>query len=245
MANFLIIGASGGIGSALCRQLVEHNHNLMLTAQNADRLGALAQELGMPHQTLDARHSAEVEAAAKATVAEFGQLDGIVNLAGSILLKPAHTISDEDWQDTLTVNLTTAFNTVKAAAKTMRKNGGSVVLMSSGVARAGFANHEAISAAKAGVIGLMLAAAATYASAGIRVNAVAPGLVRTPLSEPVLSTEAGEQISRAMHALNAIGDADQVARMIAWLLDPQNDWVTGQVFGIDGGLGTVRPKVRM
>jgi len=245
MANYIIIGASGGIGTSLSHQLHAAGHQLFLAAQQAEPLENLATELNMPFLALDAKNGDAVQQLFKDAQNTFGSIDGAVNLAGSILLKPAHLTSDDEWQSTIGTNLTTAFQVVKAAAKTMRKNGGSVVLMSSGVARSGFANHEAIAAAKAGVNGLMMAAAASYASSNIRFNVVAPGLVRTPLSEPVLSTEAGEKVSRAMHALNSIGDAEQVARMISWLLDPQNNWVTGQVFGVDGGLGTIHPKVRI
>ena len=88
-----------------------------------------------------------------------------------------------EWNAVITANLTSAFAVVGSAAKAVRQRGGSIVLVSSAAARIGLANHEAIAAAKAGVIGLTLSAAATYASKGIRVNAVAPGLVRTALTE--------------------------------------------------------------
>ena len=91
--------------------------------------------------------------------------------------------------------------------------------------------------------GLTLSAAATYASMGIRVNAVAPGLVRTALTQRLLSS-AGADAARAMHALGRVGTPEDVASLIAWMLDPRQDWITGQVFGVDGGLATVRPKVR-
>jgi NAD(P)-dependent dehydrogenase (short-subunit alcohol dehydrogenase family) len=207
----------------------------------------LAGELGASYAVLDARQPAQVEALAKQAADTYGRLDGLANCIGSILLKPAHQTTDDEWAETLATNLTTAFGAVKAAAKVMRQNpeGGAVVLVSSAVARAGFANHEAIAAAKAGVIGLTLSAAASYAGQRLRVNAVAPGLVRTPLSAGVLANEAGEKMSKAMHALNEIGTPEQVASLMAWLLDPANNWVTGQVFGVDGGLGTLRPRIRI
>ena len=96
-----------------------------------------------------------------------------------------------------------------------------------------------IAAAKAGVEGLARSAAATYAGAGIRVNAVAPGLVRTPLSERITSNPAGEKASLAMHALGRLGEPGDVASLIAWLLAEENTWVTGQVLGVDGGLGSL------
>jgi NAD(P)-dependent dehydrogenase (short-subunit alcohol dehydrogenase family) len=124
----------------------------------------------------------------------------------------------------------------------MMKTGGSVVLVSSAVARAGLANHEAIAAAKAGIVGLALSAAASYASRQIRVNCVAPGLVRTPLTARLTANEASMKGSMAMHPLGRIGEPEEVAAAIAWFLDPAQSWVTGQVLGIDGGLATLRTR---
>ena len=124
----------------------------------------------------------------------------------------------------------------------MAKTGGSVVLVSSAAARIGLANHEAIAAAKAGVIGLVLSAAASYAGRGIRFNAVAPGLVETPMTSKLTANEKMREGSTALHALGRIGQPADVARAIEWLLDPANDWVTGQVLGVDGGLGSVRSR---
>ena len=114
--------------------------------------------------------------------------------------------------------------------------------MSSAAARIGLANHEAIAAAKAGVEGLARSAASTYAPRGVRINVVAPGLVRTPLSARLVGNDASVKASVAMHALGRIGEPDDVASLIEYLLDPSHRWVTGQVFGVDGGLSTLRPR---
>ena len=118
------------------------------------------------------------------------------------------------------------------------------MLVSSAAVMAGLANHDAIAAAKAGVIGLLRSAAATYAPRGLRVNAVAPGLVETSLTEQLTASDASRAASEAMHALGRLGRPEDVAAAVAFLLDPANDWITGQVLGVDGGLSSVRPRQR-
>lgn len=242
--GYLIFGAAGGIGSALCRRLNAAGARLVLAGRSEGPLAALAAELGAAHLVADATKFDAVDAAFDGAAAELGRIDGVVNLAGSIMLKAAHQTSEAEYRAVIEQNLTSAFAVVRSAGRVMRGAGGTVVLMSSSAGRVGLANHEAIAAAKAGVIGLTMAAAATYAGA-IRINCVAPGLVRTPLARALLSSEPAEKASVAMHAAGRIGEATDVASLIAWLLDPANNWVTGQVFGVDGGLSTVRPRVKV
>jgi len=240
---FFIVGAAGGVGSALCRQLAARGARLVLAGRAEAPLRALAAELGAEAVALDARDADATKAAVDAAAARHGRLDGAVNLAGSILLKPAHLTSAAEWDQVLGANLGTAFSVLRAAAPLIgRSGGGSVVLVSSAAAKVGLANHEAIAAAKAGVLGLARSAAATYAPRGVRVNVVSPGLVRTPLSARIVGSEAGLKASEAMHALGRVGEADEVARVIAFLLDPAQGWITGQDFGVDGGLGALRPR---
>jgi len=131
---------------------------------------------------------------------------------------------------------------VRAAGQLM--DGGSVVLVSSAAARIGLANHEAIAAAKAGIEGLTRSAAATYASRGLRFNAVAPGLLKTGLTRRLWENESAAAASAAMHPLGRLGEPEDVAGLIAWLLDPVNTWITGQVIGVDGGLADLKTKNR-
>ena len=234
----IVIGAAGGIGSELCRQLSSNGWNLVLAGRTPERLAPLASELGVQSHALDASDPTQTESLFGSTE----HLRGVVNLAGSILLKPAHSTSMDEFDDTLGQNLRTAFSVTRAAAKSMRSSGGSVVLMSSCAASVGLPNHEAISAAKAGVEGLVRSAAASYAGSGLRFNAVAPGLVDTPLASRITGSEPSLKASIAMHPLGRIGSPAEIARAIAFLLDPASDWITGQVLGVDGGLARVRSR---
>ena len=240
--RILILGGGGGIGSAVARLIVSRGGRVYLAGRDTGRLEAIAAELGMPWGTVEATDPDSIDAVADAAAAELGGLTGITNCVGSILLKPAHLTTTADWAATLATNLNSAFGCVRAAGRLLKADGGSVVLVSSAAARIGLPNHEAIAAAKAGIIGLVLSAAATYARQKIRFNAVAPGLTRTPLAAGLVASELAEKASVAMHPLGRLGEPEDVARAIAWLLDPQQSWVTAQVIGIDGGLADVKGR---
>ena len=241
--SFVVLGAYGGVGEALCRRLVRRGARLLLAGRDPERLARLAAEVEGEAFTLDATQPGQVEACLRRAADAFGRIDGVANCVGSFLLKPAHAITDQEWSAMLATNLGSAFAAVRAAGLVMAEHGGSVVLVSSAAARIGLANHEAISAAKAGIEGLALAAAATYAAKGIRVNCVAPGLTRTPLTARLWQNDAVAKASAGMHALGRIGTPAEVASAIDWLLDSEQAWVTGQVIGVDGGLSRVRSRV--
>ena len=238
----LVIGGAGGIGAAVARMIAAGGGSVYLAGRDAAKLAAIGGELGMPCGTVEASDPDAVDACADAAVAALGGLDGIVNCAGSLILKPAHLTTTAEWQATLAANLSSAFGCVRAAGRLLKAEGGSVVLVSSAAARVGLANHEAIAAAKAGVIGLVLSAAATYAKAKIRFNAVAPGLVRTPLTKGLVASELAEKASIGIHPLGRLGEPEDVARAIHFLLDPAQGWITGQVLGVDGGLADLRSR---
>ena len=244
---YVLVGGTGGIGAPLARRLAADGARVVLGARDADRLGALAAETGGRAFTVDATDADAVSGLVDAAVETHGRVDGAINLVGSILLKPAHATSPDEFDETLALNLKTAFYLVRAAAKAMQRNrdpgGGSIVLMSSVAGRYGLSNHEAIAAAKAGVEGLVRAAAATYAPKAIRVNAVAPGLVRTPLAGRLVATEQAVQASAALHPLGRIGEPEDLTDALAFLLDRERSgWVTGQTLSVDGGFATVRPR---
>lgn len=244
---YVLIGGTGGIGAPLARRLAADGATVVLGARDADALGALAGETGASAFTLDATEPEAVESLIQGAVDAHGQVDGVVNLVGSIELKPAHAMSPEAFEEVLRLNLHTAFWAVRSGAKAMQRNkdpeGGSIVLMSSVAAKLGLANHEAVAAAKAGVMGLVQAAAATYAPKGIRVNAVAPGLVRTPLAGRLVATEQAVEASAKMHPLGRIGEPEDLTDALAFLLDrTRSGWVTGQTLSVDGGFANVRPR---
>ncbi|MBA3918645.1 MAG: oxidoreductase [Gemmatimonas sp.] len=246
-STFLLLGGAGGIGAATARRLVAAGHRVVLAGRSAAPMDALAAELGagvLATHVADLTTFDAVEQAAQAAQAAApadAPLVGVANLVGSILLKPAHLTREDEYAQVIAQNLTSAFATVRAAAKVL-PSGGSVVLVATAAARHGLANHEAIAAAKGGVIGLMRSTAATYASRGLRCNVVAPGLVRTPMAARITGNEAAEKASASLHALGRIGEADDVAPAVAWLLGADAAWVTGQVIGVDGGLATVRSR---
>ncbi len=231
----MVIGGGGGIGRALLERLSRENRPCVVASRDGGNHGGLNVEC----EVCDARSCEQVDALMKGATERHGSVSGLVNLAGSIILKPAHLISEDEWNETIATNLTTAFATIRAAGKHMRR-GGSVVLVSTVAAATGLPNHEAIAAAKAGVEGLARSAAATYAARKLRCNVVAPGLVDTPLAERITKSEKTLEHSRKMHPLGRIGEPGDVASGIEFLLSDRSDWMTGQVLGIDGGLGSTR-----
>lgn len=232
MARYLIIAASSAIGQSLVDLLKKQGDEVLTTARTSDKI--------MPDFLLDASDFSAVDKVFE----QAGHLDGVVNCAGSLLLKSAHTTSEIDYEKIINASLTTSFATIRAAGKRMTK-GGSVVLISSAAALTGLANHEAIAAAKAGIIGLAQSAAATYASSNLRINVVAPGMLKTPLTDSLLSNQFVAKASQAMHALGRIGEPEDVARAIVFFLNPSNNWITGQVLAVDGGLSAIRPKLKV
>lgn len=238
MSNYLIVGASGGIGSQLTEYLQDKGHTVLLAQHNNPiNQNTLVQSL---------THISSVEATDFDSVSDFfnygieklGKIHGVVNLAGSILLKPAHKTSNDEFDYTINQNLKTSFSIVRSAGLLLEN--ASVVLISSAAASVGFSNHEAIAAAKAGIEGLARSAAATYSKKNIRFNVIAPSLLDTPLATGITSSPLALKASEKMHPLGRIGTPRDVVNMIGLLLDEENNWITGNVFHIDGGISKIK-----
>ncbi|MEY4668797.1 MAG: hypothetical protein RL518_1496 [Pseudomonadota bacterium] len=243
MSGVVIFGGTGGIGSAIAEALSKKGISTFLVSRSEERLRATASTVGARgYAVADATNLEQVEGAfAQATTALDG-ISGVAHCVGSILLKPAHLTSEAEFTSVIHQNLTSAFFVVRAAARTMT-SGGSILLFSSAAGRIGLANHEAIAAAKAGIIGLTLSAAATYAPRKLRVNCIAPGLVQTQMSEKITSNQSAAAFSRSLHPLGRLGDPADIAPLAAVLLSDEGSWITGQVVGVDGGLATVKTKI--
>lgn len=238
----LVIGATGAVGRATVDRLLAAGATVVLGGRDPEALAEMAEATGAGTVQVDVTDGAQVAAAVQTTRERHGRLDGAVLLAGSILLKPVHLTKDDEFAEVLTVNLWSAFWLLKAAVRAMEQEGGSIVLVSTAAASTGLPNHEAIAAAKAGLEGLARSAAATYAPRRIRVNVIAPGLVEAKMSARLFASEPAKQASLAMHPIGRLGQPGDVARAVTWFLDPANDWVTGQVLGVDGGLAHLKGR---
>lgn len=240
---FVIGGISGGIGSALALQLQAEGHSVTGFARDADALEKFSQASGIPTAVCDATDPIALEAQLKDFAQTHGAIDGYAHAIGSIFLKPAHLTSPEDWLQTLTLNLSSAFYALRTTTQLMIKQGhGSCLFFSTAAAQIGIANHEAIAAAKGGIEAMVRSAAASYSPRGLRINAIAPSLTDTPLAQPILASDQAREFSERMHPLGAIGQPADVASLAAWLLSDAARFVTGQTYVIDGGISSIIPK---
>ena len=236
----VVMGAYGGIGTAVCEEISRSGGNAFLVGRDSGKLHDLAARLNFDSCVADANDWDQIESAMKHAEESLAGINAVIHLVGSVLLKPIHLTNRAEWDATIAANLTSAAGVLRSSVPRF-KEGGSVVLMSSAAAAIGLSNHEAIAAAKGGIEGLVRSAAMTYANKRIRVNAIAPGLVQTPLTERVWGNPRSAEISLGMHPLGRFGRPEDIARAVLFFANPANDWVTGQVLGVDGGLGTLKP----
>ncbi len=246
MASRVLIAGIGGVGGALARRLIARGIPVHLLSRSNDKLSALSKELGgVPFTSVDVTSTDALEAAVR-DIAAQGPLHALVYAVGSIPLKPLRTTTARDFSDAFAVNFLGAALAVKAAASALSAGGvtrpGSVVLFSTVAAKVGFPQHAAIAAAK-GAVEAFARAAAAELSPLVRVNVVAPSLSDTPLAARFTANEATKKAMGDAHPLPRLGTADDSAAMADFLIDHvQSSWITGQVFNIDGGRSTLRPK---
>ncbi len=240
--TFLVTGAAGGIGAALCHLLSAEGHRVAAVSREAGRLEGVTAELKIQADCTTAEGVAAMFAQARET---FGETPaGLAHCVGNTLLTPLHRTRPEAWADVMRVNLDSAYHTLHGWINGRQRAGGSAVVVSSVVARIGVANHEAIAAAKGGLEALVRSAAASYAHQNLRFNAVAPGLTDTPLTAPLLKSDAFREAATKQYPLAGLQSARDVAGVMAWLLSDEASRLTGQILPVDGGFTSVRPLVK-
>jgi 3-oxoacyl-[acyl-carrier protein] reductase len=238
----LVTGASRGIGRAIAVTLAKGGASVALNyagneAAAAEAL-ALVQQAGAPRAKLyrfDVADPAACAAAVDAVIAELGGLHVLVNNAGIAVDQLVMRVKDEDWNRQLQVNLTGAFNLIRAATRPMMKQrGGAIVNLTSVVGEMGNAGQAAYAATKAGLIGLTKSVARELASRNIRVNAVAPGYVDTDMTAAL--PEAAKTKMRELIPLARLGGAQDVANAVAFLASEAASYVTGETLRVNGGM---------
>ncbi|WP_454803921.1 SDR family NAD(P)-dependent oxidoreductase [Mucilaginibacter phyllosphaerae] len=231
--NILIIGGSSGIGLALIKHLALQEANIF----NISRNPSTDWPQGVTHIPADVMQGlGQIENQLPAVV------HGLVYSVGSINLKPFQRLTADDFLNDYKLNVLGATEIIRLSLKALKAaNGASIVLYSSVAAKAGMPFHASVAAAKGAVEGLTLSLAAELSTSQIRVNAIAPSLTDTPLAKGLLSTEEKREASAKRHPLGKIGTPDDIALATQFLLSDHSGWLTGQIIGIDGGLGNLRP----
>jgi NAD(P)-dependent dehydrogenase (short-subunit alcohol dehydrogenase family) len=235
----LIYGANGGIGAATARRLAASGRRVHLAGRNAAAVQALAGELNAAYSIGDVLDD---EFLLRASQEAGEDISGLVYAVGSITLKALPRLSRADFVRDYELNAIGAAMAVQAALPVLKKSGNAaVVLFSSIAASQGFGLHASIGMAKAAVNGLTLSLAAELAPA-VRVNAIAPSLTQTPLSKNLWQNEAMANSIAGLHPIPRLGTAEEMAGLAAFLLSAESAWITGQVFGVDGGRSSLRVK---
>lgn len=230
--NILVVGGSSGIGFSLVNNLAA-NH---ASVYNISRSPSADWPANVHHQPLD------VLGDVSSLPSQLpDQLHGLVYSVGSINLKPFARLTEDDFLNDYRINVIGAAKVIQQSIKALKSAGGaSVVLISSVAAKVGLGFHTSIAAAKGGLEGFALSLAAELAPQNIRVNVVAPSLTDTPLAQSLLNTTEKKEAAGKRHPLGKFGKATDIASAIAFLLSDDSAWITGQVIGIDGGLGSLK-----
>jgi NAD(P)-dependent dehydrogenase (short-subunit alcohol dehydrogenase family) len=238
----VVTGAATGIGRASAEALADEGARVVLG--DVDEAGAVvAEAIGGDASFVraDVRSSDDVEALVRAAVDRHARLDGIVNNAAVALPGSAGSMSEEDWQRVLDVNLSGVWRGMRFSIPEMlRTGGGSIVNMSSVQSLVGFVGWAGYAASKGGINGLTQQAAVEYASEGIRVNAIIPGTILTEMNERIMQDSSDPQAQMeawvAMHPMRRVGTTAEVAAAVVYLISDESSFVTGTLLRVDGGM---------
>lgn len=237
----LVTGASGGIGSAIAEGLAAQGARLALSGSNVAKLEAFAATLGGDHVIVpcDLSDSAAVDALVpQAVEALGGKLDILVNNAGVTRDNLILRMKDEEWDQVIRVNLEAAFRLCRAAAKVMMKaRFGRIVSITSVVGVTGNPGQANYCASKAGIIGMSKSLAQELASRGVTVNCVAPGFIRSAMTEALNDAQKGA--INAKIPAGAMGEGADIAAAVAYLASKEAGYVTGQTMHVNGGMAMI------
>jgi len=236
-----VTGSTRGIGLAIARALYTAGAKVAIVGRDLDRAKAVAAELGdrAAGVACDVADAAQVEAAVAAAEAALGPVTLLVNNAGLTRDNLLIRLTDADWDAVLDANLKGAFHTMRVLAKgMMKRRGGRIINIASVVGLIGNKGQANYAASKAGLIGLTKSLAREFAARGVRVNAVAPGFIRTAMTDAL--TEEVQAQMRQLIPLGRLGEAGDVADVVMFLVSDLANYVTGQVINCDGGMITAR-----